>query len=210
VDDIGIARQAPLCGHRDGPITRKDAALKLFSDSRLILPALVLGTLSLTACSTVSNYTPSAENVFNVFKPYRIEIVQGNVVTQEVMAQIQPGLGRTQVREILGTPLLTDLFHENRWDYVFTIARQGIAPQQRRVTVFFKDNVVERFEAGALPTEREFVASIDAAKGKSDIAAPNLSEAQIAALPVPAKVDTKPKLPQGANRDYPPLEAGRP
>jgi hypothetical protein len=91
VDDIGIARQAPLCGHRDGPITRKDAALKLFSDSRLILPALVLGTLSLTACSTVSNYTPSAENVFNVFKPYRIEIVQGNVVTQEVMAQIQPG-----------------------------------------------------------------------------------------------------------------------
>ena len=184
--------------------------MKLFSDSRLTLPALVLGTLSLTACGTVGNYTPSAANLFNVFKPYRIEIVQGNVVTQEVMAQIQPGLGRTQVREILGTPLLTDLFHENRWDYVFTIARQGVAPQQRRVTVFFKDNVVERFEAGALPTEREFVASIDAAKGKSDKTAPNLSEAQIAALPVPAKVDTKPKLPRGATRDYPPLEAGRP
>ena len=182
----------------------------LFSATRLRRAAFVLGTLSLAACSTVSNNTPSAERLFSVFKPYRIEIVQGNVVTQEVMAQIQPGLGRAQVREILGTPLLTDLFHEDRWDYVFTIARQGIAPQQRRVTVFFKDNVVERFEAGTLPSEREFVASIDAAKGKSDKAAPNLTDAQIAALPVPLKVDTQPKVPKGANRDYPPLEAGRP
>jgi outer membrane protein assembly factor BamE len=210
MNDIGIARQKLLLGHRDGLITRKDTALTLFSASSLRRVALLLGTLSLAACSTVRNATPSAENVFGVFKPYRIEIVQGNVVTQEVMAQIQPGLGRAQVREILGTPLLTDLFHENRWDYVFTIARQGIAPQQRRVTVFFKDNVVERFEADALPTEREFVASIDAAKGKSDKAAPNLSDAQIAALPVPPKVDTQPKVPKGANRDYPPLEAGRP
>jgi outer membrane protein assembly factor BamE len=210
VNDIGIARQKLLRGHRDGPITRKDTALTLFSDSKLRCAALVLATLSLSACSTVRNFTPSSENVFGVVKPYRIEIVQGNVVTQEVMAQIQPGLGRAQVREILGTPLLTDLFHENRWDYVFTIARQGIAPQQRRVTVFFKDNVVERFEADTLPSEREFVASIDAAKGKSDKAEPNLTEAQIAALPVPPKVDTQAKVPKGANRDYPPLEAGRP
>jgi outer membrane protein assembly factor BamE len=210
MNDIGIARQKLLRWRPDGLITRKDTALTLFSASSLRRVALLLGTLSLAACSTVRNATPSTENVFGVFKPYRIEIVQGNVVTQEVMAQIQPGLGRAQVREILGTPLLTDLFHENRWDYVFTIARQGIAPQQRRVTVFFKDNVVERFEADALPTEREFVASIDAAKGKSDKAAPNLSDAQIAALPVPPKADTQPKVPKGANRDYPPLEAGRP
>jgi outer membrane protein assembly factor BamE len=210
VDDIGIAWQTLLHGHLDGLITRKDTALMLFSASPLRRTALVLGTLSLSACSTVRNVTPSADQVFGVVKPYRIEIVQGNVVTQEVMAQIQPGLGRAQVREILGTPLLTDLFHENRWDYVFTIARQGIAPQQRRVTVFFKDNLVERFEADTLPSEREFVASIDAAKGKSDKAAPNLTDAQIAALPVPPKVDTQPKVPKGANRDYPPLEAGRP
>ncbi len=192
--------------------------MKLFFDSSLSLrgaarpvcrAALVLCTLSLAACSSVRNYTPSAENMFSVFKPYRIEIVQGNVVTQEVMAQIQPGLGRTQVREILGTPLLTDMFHENRWDYVFTIARQGVPPQQRRVTVFFKDNLVERFESGALPTEREFVAAIDS-KRTAEAAGPNLTPAQIAALPVPPKADTKPKVPQGANRDYPPLEAGRP
>src|SRR3989344_5317400 len=50
---------------------------------------------------------------------------QASVVTQEVMAQIQPGLGRLQVREILGTPLLADPFHADRWDYAFTIRRQG-------------------------------------------------------------------------------------
>ena len=173
-------------------------------------PLLGTATLALLGLAGCQSTLQNSDSFLGVVTPYRIEIVQGNVVTQEVMAQIQPGLGRAQVREILGTPLLTDLFHEDRWDYVFTIARQGIAPQQRRVTVFFKDNVVERFEAGTLPSEREFVASIDAAKGKSDKAAPNLTDAQIAALPVPLKVDTQPKVPKGANRDYPPLEAGRP
>lgn len=180
---------------------------------RLPLLALALAPLWLAGCSTIRNATPSSlsspETLFGLLKPYRMEIVQGNVVTQEVMAQIQPGLGRAQVREILGTPLLTDIFHENRWDYVFTIARQGVPAQQRRVTVFFKNDLVERFEADVLPTEREFVAAIDR-QTEIKPAAPNLSPEQVAALPVPAKVDTRPKVPQGANREYPPLEAGRP
>lgn len=170
------------------------------------MPALMAG------CASVKEATPaslrSPETMFGMFKPYRMEVVQGNVVTQEIMAQIQPGLGRTQVREILGTPLLTDVFHENRWDYVFTIARQGIPAQQRRVSVFFKDNVVERFEADPLPTEREFVASIQRQESTKK-PAPDLTPAQVAALPVPAKVDTTPKVPQGAARDYPPLEPGQ-
>lgn len=182
----------------------------LFSTPRrLPLMALVLAPLWLTACSSTRNAMSSPETLFGLIKPYRMEIVQGNVVTQEVMAQIQPGLGRTQVREILGTPLLTDLFHENRWDYVFTIARQGVAPQQRRVTIYFKNNVVERFESDTLPTEREFVASIDR-QVELKPAPANLTPEQVAALPVPAKVDTRPKVPQGAKREYPPLEAGRP
>lgn len=152
----------------------------------------------------------SPETLFGLLKPYRMEVVQGNVVTQEVMAQIQPGLGRAQVRDILGTPLLADVFHENRWDYVFTIARQGVPAQQRKVSVFFKNDVVERFQADALPSEREFVASIERADLKIKPAEPDLTPEQIAKLPVPAKVDTQLKVPQGAVRDYPPLEAGRP
>jgi outer membrane protein assembly factor BamE len=124
------------------------------------------------------------------------------------MAQIQPGLGRTQVREILGSPLLADAFHADRWDYVFTIRRQGVPKQQRRVTVFFKNDVVDRFDADTLPSEHEFVASIDK---PTELKKPpaNLTDAQLAALPVPVKTDEARKAPQGAVRDYPPLESGR-
>lgn len=158
------------------------------------LVTVVAAMASLTACSFLT--------------PYRIEIVQGNVVTKEMIAQIQPGLGRTQVRDILGSPLLTDIFHTNRWDYVFTIRRKGTEYQQRRVTIFFKDDKVERFEADELPSEREFVASIDSGKvGK--VPPLELTPEQIKALPVPKSTTpttTATTAPVGAVRDYPTLE----
>jgi outer membrane protein assembly factor BamE len=174
----------------------------------------LVAIMALPGCSTVRQAVPSSltspETMFGLFKPYRMEVVQGNVVTQEIIAQIQPGLGRAQVREILGTPLLSDVFHDNRWDYVFTIARQGVPPQQRRVTVFFKKNVVERFEADALPTEREFVSGIERTEATKTAVVKDLTPEQLAALPVPPKAQAKPQAPQGAVREYPPLEAGRP
>lgn len=175
--------------------------------SRLAL--LWLAPLALlSACGTSNFSLTKPETLFGLLQPYRVDVVQGNVVTQEVMAQIQPGLGRMQVKEILGTPLLTDPFHTDRWDYVFTIRRQGVPDQERRVTVFFKDDAVDHFDAGPLPTEREFVASIDKpVKGKDVV---DLTPEQIAALPVPPKTEVVRSVPQGAVRDYPPLEAGRP
>lgn len=166
------------------------------------------GVLSLSACSSLGLSEAKPETLFGLFTPYRVDVVQGNVVTQEVMAQIQPGLGRMQVREILGTPLLADPFHTDRWDYVFTIDRQGVPPQKRRVSVFFKNDAVERFDTEALPAEREFVAAIDKPLLRPE---PSLEMApeQVAKLPVPAKVDTTRKLPVGAARDYPPLERGQ-
>jgi outer membrane protein assembly factor BamE len=161
----------------------------------------------LSACSSASLKNP--ETLFGLLEPYRVDIVQGNVVTQEVMAQIQPGLGRMQVREILGTPLLADPFHLDRWDYVFTIRRQGVDDQQRRVSVFFKDDVVTKFETEPLPSEREFVASIDKPLPASAKPVEDLTPEQIAALPVPPKTDEIRKTPQGAARTYPPLEQGR-
>lgn len=164
--------------------------------TRYLAAAIVAltGLTGLTACSYLA--------------PYRIEIVQGNVVTQEMIAQIQPGLGRLQVRDILGSPLLTDIFHADRWDYVFTIRRRGAEYQQRRVTVFFKNDKVDRFEASELPSEREFVASIDSGKvGK--VPPLELTPEQIKALPAPkseATSTTATTAPLGAVRDYPTLE----
>jgi len=174
--------------------------------AHVLAPAALL---MLSACSSLDLSSAKPETLFGTLTPYRIDVVQGNVVTQEVMAQIQPGLGRLQVREILGTPLLADPFHTDRWDYIFTIERQGVPDQKRRVSVFFKDDVVQRFDTESLPSERDFVASIDRPLERPEPALAMPPE-QVAKLPVPPKYDVSRKVPQGAARDYPPLERGRP
>ena len=75
----------------------------------------------------------TSETLFGLITPYRIDIVQGNVVTQEQIERVKPGMNRRQVRDVLGSPLLTDVFHADRWDYLFTIRRQGAEPQRRSV-----------------------------------------------------------------------------
>lgn len=158
----------------------------------------------LAACASLQS---SEDNLFGVITPYRVEVVQGNVVTKEQAALIKPGMARAQVRDILGSPLLADIFHSDRWDYVFTIRRQGAEPQQRKVMVLFENDKVAKFEAGELPTEREFVASIDVAKS-GRMPALALSDEEIKALPVPPKPEAAPgnAAPQGPARSYPPLE----
>lgn len=95
-----------------------------------------------------------------IFSPYRPDIQQGNFVTQEMLDQLKVGQTRDQVRFILGTPLLTDIFHVDRWDYPFYLARGNGELTSSRVTVYFKDNKVERFDGGNLPSEREYIARI--------------------------------------------------
>lgn len=104
-----------------------------------------------------------------VFSPYRPDIQQGNFVSQEMLAQLKVGQTREQVLFILGTPLLTDVFHAERWDYPFYLARGDGELTTSRVTVHFKDNKVEKFDGGNLPTEREYIARIAGpAKTKQD------------------------------------------
>ena len=95
-----------------------------------------------------------------IFSPYRPDIQQGNFVSQEMLSQLKAGQTRDQVRFLLGTPLLTDMFHADRWDYPFYLARGNGELTTSRVTVYFKDGVVERFDGGNLPTEREYIARI--------------------------------------------------
>ena len=92
-----------------------------------------------------------------IFSPYRPDIQQGNFVSQEMLVQLKEGQTKEQVRFILGSPLLTDMFHADRWDYPFYLARGNGELTTSRVTVFFKDDKVARFEGGNLPTEREYI-----------------------------------------------------
>jgi outer membrane protein assembly factor BamE len=89
---------------------------------------LVMACSLLAACS----YKPGFIN------EYRIDVQQGNVLTQDMVAQLKPGQTRDQVRFILGTPLITDIFHRQRWDYVYRFrdGRSG-AVESRQFSVFF-------------------------------------------------------------------------
>jgi outer membrane protein assembly factor BamE len=184
---------------------------------RPLLPLLAtVGALSLGGCSMLPTLPSlpslpaltSGDSFLGVLTPYRMDIVQGNVVTKEQAAIIKPGMNRTQVRDILGSPMLVDLFHADRWDYVFTIKRQGTEPQRRSVTAFFKDDKLVKLEAPDLPSEHEFVAGISQIKPGNKPPELELTAEQKAALPRPAKVETEAAAaaPMGAVRTYPPLE----
>jgi outer membrane protein assembly factor BamE len=95
-----------------------------------------------------------------VFSPYRPDIQQGNFVSQEMLGQLKVGQSRDQVKFILGTPLLTDAFHADRWDFPFYLARGDGELTTSRVSVYFKDNLVARIDGGNLPTEREYISRL--------------------------------------------------
>lgn len=172
----------------------------------LPLVACALGALGALLLSGCAASRQSADGFFARITPYRIEIVQGNVVTSEQVARVRPGLSRAQVRDILGTPLLTDPFHADRWDYLFTLRRDGAPSQRRSVVVRFKGDVLESIDATDLPSEREFVQSIALSRDAVRPSALELSAEQIKALPAPARRDdTPPSVPAGPARTYPPV-----
>jgi len=99
--------------------------------------------LLLAACS----YIPRIPGV----TPYRIDIQQGNFVTQEMVSQLKPGMTKEQVQSTLGTPLLTDVFHADRWDYIYTLDAADGKKEQRKLTTFFKDGKLQRVDGDVVP-----------------------------------------------------------
>lgn len=98
--------------------------------------------------------------VLGKFAPFRISVQQGNFVSSEMLANLKVGMTQEQVRFALGTPLLIDPFHTQRWDYIFRLQRGSGEVTTSRVSVFFKDNVVASYQGGDLPTEVEYLARI--------------------------------------------------
>src|SRR3989338_1001617 len=122
----------------------------------------------LAACSNTPQIT-------SYLKPYRIDVRQGNLVTQEMVVQLKPGLTREQVRFILGSPLVADMFHVDRWDYVYRFQPGHGEAQQRHLAVFFQDNKLTR------------VAGDVVADDGSQADAPK--PAQVIDIPAPAAAD---------------------
>lgn len=191
------------CCHYNAAIISSAACSMFDSPARCVWLGALVAVLGLSACGSVDS---ASNRLVSVITPYKIDIVQGNFVSREQAQALKEGMSRSQVRDILGTPLLTSIFHADRWDYVFTFKRQGVEPQARRVTVFFKGDVLVRTEADALPSEAEFVASLDSGRKTGTVPVLEMSPESLrstaaASAPAPAKV--MPPLPDS----YPPLEA---
>jgi outer membrane protein assembly factor BamE len=169
-------------------------------------------TLMLTAAALLAGCSamqPTTDKWMGLITPYRIDIMQGNVVTKELAGMVKPGMSREQVRDILGSPLLTSAFHADRWDYVFTLRRQGVEPQRRSVVAWFKDNKLERLDAPDLPSETDFVTSVRPKRSSGAEPTLALTDEQKRTLPPPVKTEAPASVvPQGAARPYPPLEGG--
>jgi outer membrane protein assembly factor BamE len=129
------------------------------------------GTLIAAATMTVlagcSTYDSVTQSIAQRITPYRITVVQGNFVSAEAASQMKVGLTRDQVKALLGTPLLADMFHADRWDYVFYFKRGSTSVvQQRDFVVLFAGNTVASWSGGEnLPSNLELLAEIDGDKG---------------------------------------------
>ncbi|KHK50602.1 membrane protein SmpA [Ralstonia sp. A12] len=147
----------------------------------LVLGAMLAASALLAGCGT---YDSTTRKIANAITPYRIDIVQGNFVSREQAAQLKEGMTRDQVRFVLGTPLLTDMFHANRWDYVFSFKRGNTnVVQERKLTLWFDgDRLAKWVGADDLPSETELIAEIDGIKRPKKDAA----EAAAAAGAAPA------------------------
>ena len=190
------------------------------SRTSLGLPLLISLAAAACAAGCGSFGANSAEgsriNPVNWITPFRVDVIQGNFVSKEQVAALKAGMTRAQVTDMLGTPLLSSLFHQDRWDYVFTLKRQGVEPQAFKYTVFFKGDQLERFAGDAMPSEAEFIATLASARkfGKQPVLeatdaqlraaekAPSVKAAAADAAKTPADVPAPASI-------YPPLESAK-
>ena len=106
-------------------------------------------------------HTTRQRRFLGIFSPYRPDIQQGNFVSREMVAQLKTGMTQDQVRFVLGSPLLTDMFHSGRWDYPFRLTKGNGEVIESRVTIYFQDQRLARIVGGDLPTEEEYLALIE-------------------------------------------------
>lgn len=98
-------------------------------------------------CAACSNYSANLPSI----KPYKMDIQQGNVVTSKMMMQLRPGMTKSQVRFVMGTPLIADSFHANRWDYLYRMVKEGKIIEQRHVILDFENDQLKGVRGDVIP-----------------------------------------------------------
>jgi outer membrane protein assembly factor BamE len=121
-----------------------------------------------------------------VVQPYRIDIQQGNLVTQDMIAKLKPGMTRAQVRFALGSPLVVDPFRTDRWDYVYSMEKQGRPVERRHIIVIFEDDKLVRVEGDVKPDAALATPADD--RGAPAASAPVAGKTATPAAGAPARV----------------------
>lgn len=143
--------------------------------SRFLLALLIVTAALLNGCSYLKY--PDI---------HKVTVQQGNIVNQEMVDQLRPGMTRSQVRYILGTPLLMDTFDQDRWDYYYSIKRPGQKEVREKITVFFDGNTLSHFSGDYLPSNLKTPET-------DGVTASQSAEAQ--ALPSPAELEASAPTP---------------
>ena len=127
--------------------------------SRFTTAFLIVGLLS--ACSSVPR----------IVNEYKIDVQQGNVLTQDMVAQLRPGLSKDQVRFILGTPILVDMFHADRWDYVYRLqkGKTGEVETRKFSTFFDPEGKLIRVAGDVVPAQTGAAAVPESWSRESDL-----------------------------------------
>lgn len=112
---------------------------------------LVVVSIFLASCGWLSS-----------FSPYKMEIRQGNMVTPEMRERVKVGMSRQQVSTALGSPLVSDVYHANRWDYIYRYEEKGQLLEQHRLTVYFKGDFVSSIDATEALAEPQAVSAVSA------------------------------------------------
>jgi outer membrane protein assembly factor BamE len=176
-----------------------------------VLPShAALAAVTCALLAGCGSFDSATHRIADLITPYKVEIVQGNFVSKEQVGALKPGMTRLQVRDILGTPLITDAFHRERWDYVFTIRRQGVAPQEHHLAVFFKGDELDRWQGDEMPSEAEFVATLDNKRKGAKVPELEASEDKLRRFAEENKQPAPPPAapaPAPVTTNYPPLEA---
>ena len=150
------------------------------SKSQIFLLPLIL---LLSACGEMPKLEVPTLDLAERMSAYHLDVRQGNLITQEMVSQLKPGLTREQVRYVLGTPLVTDPFHGNRWDYVYRYDNGKGEIQQRNLSVYFEDNKLLRVGGDVTAADPNAAANLAEAPKRGGAEAANAASAAAAVTP---------------------------
>jgi outer membrane protein assembly factor BamE len=100
-------------------------------------------------------------NPIEKLRPHKIDIQQGNAITQEMVDKLKPGMTQSQVRFILGTPLVQDPFHPNRWDYFYRYVKGGVVTEERRITAVFEEGKLKGIEGNVVISSQPLIVNME-------------------------------------------------